>query len=375
MRILITTGVFEPDIGGPATYAHMLATGLVTKKEDVVVLTFSDSKYVDTDARYPFTLRRIVRSKNKILNRIKFLFVAAPYVWRAHLVYTLDWFAVGFPVAILAALFRKPYIVRVGGDYLWEQRYLESGQEPVSLREFYDKRFHQRHEYRSFYSIINRVLSNAIRVVFNSDKQRELYLQYYDLDPHKVATIENPVPSVNIARGVVGRKEFVFWGRLIVMKNVASLVRAFAKARIPGYTLVIIGEGPRREELHTLIRELGMEDRITMHESMPRDAVLERVKDSRAFVLPSWTDIAPNQVHEALALGLPALVTKENYLRIAGDLPETIDPHSIDDIAAKMEMLADDKKYKIFSESFRKISYKHSTDDVLRQHLELFKQI
>jgi glycosyltransferase involved in cell wall biosynthesis len=99
------------------------------------------------------------------------------------------------------------------------------------------------------------------------------------------------------------------------------------------------------------------------------------VKDSRAFILPSWTDISPNQVYEALAIGLPTLVTKENYLSIADRLPATIDPHSVEDIARKLEMLADDAAYRDFSEKFRAIRFEHDWDDVVRQHKELFEKI
>ena len=142
------------------------------------------------------------------------------------------------------------------------------------------------------------------------------------------------------------------------MKNLTTLIRAFAKAQLPdGYTLLLIGDGPRKGELMRLVEELGLQKRVSMEQSMRLSDALERIKNCRAFILPSWTDISPNQVYEALAIGLPAVVSKENYLSIRDRLPEMIDPASVSDVASKLEILADDRRYKKFSESFASIKF------------------
>ena len=136
------------------------------------------------------------------------------------LIYTLDWFAAGLPVALAAKLRGKPYVVRVGGDYLWEQKYLESGQKPVTLREFYTSGIYRRSGYAIAFRLIRFVLSGARHVVFNSNAQRELYVRFYGLAPARVSTIFNPVPEVSSAakNDASRRNEFVYWGRFIVMK-------------------------------------------------------------------------------------------------------------------------------------------------------------
>ncbi len=375
MKILITTGIFEPEVGGPATYAPKLASLLQAGGNEVTVLTFSQQSRYDSDKEYAFKLIRLVRG-NKLLNRIRFFFVALSHVRNCDLTYTLDWFAVGLPVALAAKLLRKPYVVRVGGDYLWEQRYLESGQRPMPLKDFYHSGIHRRSKYRTFYRLIRWVLSGARHVVFNSNVQRELYLDFYELAPARVSTIFNPVPAIEKTSVHAPSKEFVFWGRFIVMKNLDTLIRAFAQAKLnAAYTLLLIGDGPRKEGLARLVRELHVERRVSILPGMRRDDVLARVSACRAFVLPSWTDISPNQVIEALAIGLPALVTKENYLSFRDRLPETIDPRSVDDVAEKLTMLADDKQYREFRRKFAAISYVHTWDAALREHVALFERI
>lgn len=363
MRILMVAGIYEPEIGGPATYAARLRQQLSAHGHEVTVVTYAAANGT-TDTG----VIRVARG-NKYFNRIRYFFAAWPQISRSEVVYMLDWFAAGFPAALAARMLGKPYIVRVGGDYLWEQRYLESGREPIPLAAFYARGLHQ--EYPMLFRVIRFVLAGAAHVVFNSDVQKQLYETHYGLT--RTSVIHNPVPNATPTDAAQGsKKEFVYWGRFIVMKNVTALVRAFALADIPNYTLALIGEGPRRSEIVALIQELGMEGRISLERAMPNAAVLARVRGSRAFVLPSWTDISPNQVHEALSIGLPALVTKENYLAIRSQLPMTIDPASDYDIAEKLRMLADDTQYADFAERFRAIRFEKSWDDIAREHEALF---
>lgn len=377
MKILITTGIFEPEAGGPATYAPRLASQFASAGDSVVVLAYSPVPSGDSDRKYPFRLVRIVRGQ-KLLNRIRFFFAAYREVKECDLVYTLDWFAAGLPVAFAAKLIGKPYVVRVGGDYLWEQKYLESGQKPVTLREFYTSGIYRRLGYAFLLRLIRFVLSGARHVIFNSNAERELYVRFYGLLPARVSTVFNPVPEISstATKDAPRKNEFVYWGRFIVMKNLDTLIRAFAEAHIPeGYTLALIGDGPQKTNLQALVRTLGLEKRVTFEPTQSRDSVLARVKDSRAFVLPSWTDISPNQVVEALALGLPGLVTRENYLSISDRLPGTLDPHSVEDVAAKLEKLADDEYYREYTKKWRAISFSHTWNSVYREHRSLFEKV
>lgn len=375
MRLVITTGIFEPESGGPATYAPVLAGRLVAAGHDVTVITYSDTPYLDTDAKYPFKLIRVVRG-NKLLNRVNFFFTVLTYARACDLIYTLDWFAAGVPVMMAARYLDKPYIVRVGGDYAWEQKYLESGAPPVTLKDFYETRLYRRAAYRVAFYLIRSVLRGASHIVFNSDAQRSLYAHYYDLQADVLSTINNPVPHTDGAPIVrdAPTKEIVYWGRLIVMKNVGSLVRAFAQAALPAeYTLTIIGDGPQKAPLLSLIKELHLEGRVHIEPAMPKEEAFKRVRNARAYVLPSWTDISPTQVYEALSMGLPSLVTQENYLPIHDQLPQMIDPRSIEDIADKLKMLTDDTRYAAFSSAFTAIHFDHDWDKVVSEHTALFE--
>ncbi len=370
MRILITTGIFEPEAGGPATYAATLATKLSSAGHTVTAVTYSTQAHYDFDGHYPFRLVRIQRG-NRIVNRLKFFFTTLRHAHNCDLIYSLDWFAAGLPVALAAKLLEKPYIVRVGGDHAWERSAL-----PMTLTDFYETGQYKKGISALIFSIVKYVLHGASRVVYNTDRQRDLYGDYYALPHRKAAVIYNPIPRDELRSVVRGSStsEIVYWGRFTVSKNVTGLIRAFAQAKLPeSYSLTLIGDGPERENILRTIKELGLQSRVRVEKGMRQMDALQRVKNAKAFVLPSWTDISPNQVYEALAIGLPAIVTKENYLSIHDELPEMIDPHSEVDIAAKLEMLAEPESYAAFVKRFRDIAFALSWKEVLTQHVDIFE--
>ena len=372
MRILMTTGIFEPESGGPATLTPQIAARLVSDGHDVIVLTYSDKSSYDFDSKYTFKLVRVVRTGNRFLNYVSIFFAVLRHIPGRDLVYSLDSLAVGFPVTIAVLLFRTPVVIRVGGDYIWE-RYLEADIEPMPLTDFYEKNLHE--EYSLLHTLIRFVLQRADRVVFNSDMQRKMYHALYGLDPARTSVIYNPVPATDwlpIKRGTPNN-EIVFAGRFVVMKNVSTLVRAFAKAKLPHeYRLILIGDGPERGEIEHIVRTEKIQNRVDVLPAMHQAEMYKRIKDCRAIVLPSWTDVAPNQVFEAMRLKIPMIVTAENFLAVRRELPLTIDPRSVVDVALKLEILADDRLYADFVALWNKLSFEHGWDQEMKEHYAVF---
>jgi glycosyltransferase involved in cell wall biosynthesis len=92
---------------------------------------------------------------------------------------------------------------------------------------------------------------------------------------------------------------FVYLGRLVPEKGVATLIRAAAQARV---RLRIIGTGPEEAPLRQLAAELGGEVEFTGY--LTGSALLSAVSSARAVVIPSeWYENAPISVMEASALG------------------------------------------------------------------------
>ncbi len=109
------------------------------------------------------------------------------------------------------------------------------------------------------------------------------------------------------------RESFVLSaGRLHPQKNHPLLIKAFARIayRHPHYKLWIYGDGELREELQSLVRDLGMEGRIFIEYSV-KD-IFMKMKKCTAFVLSSDFEGMPNALMEAMALGAPCISTDCN---------------------------------------------------------------
>jgi glycosyltransferase involved in cell wall biosynthesis len=280
MKILITTGIFKPELGGPATYAAEMGKRLGALGHTVAVITYSDRKTFDLDKEYDFPITRIVRS-NKLFNYLKFFLAILRYAPKYDFIYSLDWFSVGVPQLFASFLVRKKYIMRVGGDYIWE-KYLRDNKPPLTLKDFYLKERYA--DYSVMHFLIKRVLKNAFFVIFNSDDERELYYEFYGLTPERTATIFNPVPENRLGTLVQSFKkenggrdrEIVFAGRFIKMKNVESAIQAFARLTDTSFRLLLIGEGPSEHELRKLVAHLGIADRVEFLPAMTQADLYRR---------------------------------------------------------------------------------------------------
>jgi len=97
-------------------------------------------------------------------------------------------------------------------------------------------------------------------------------------------------------------------------KGFDLLLRAFAAAlvQIPAIRLTICGDGGERTSLEALARELGIEKRVSFLGNVPREEVARVLRENKLFVLPSRTETFGVVYVEAMACGLPILMTKTN---------------------------------------------------------------
>ena len=98
-------------------------------------------------------------------------------------------------------------------------------------------------------------------------------------------------------------------GRMDANKNHAMLIRAFGRIseRFPGHTLTILGDGPERENLLSLAKELGVGDRVSLPGSV--SDVISYMRKAQVFVLTSDSEGLPNVLLEAMSQALPVIST------------------------------------------------------------------
>lgn len=117
--------------------------------------------------------------------------------------------------------------------------------------------------------------------------------------------ISSPVSNIT--------SDVIYVGRLLGHKNVDMLVRSIAKVKMnkPDISCVIIGEGPERPKLQKLVRELHLDNNVTLLPFIEDSSELYGImKASKLFVFPSEREGFGLIVLEANACGLPVLTFK-----------------------------------------------------------------
>ena len=122
MKILIATGIFPPEIGGPAEYAKNLQEIWTRQGHAVSVKIFSKFNKIPTGLRHLVYFFYILRKA-----------VSADFI------VCLDTFSAALPTVLWAVLFNKKIFLRTGGDFLWET-YVERTGDLVLLKDFYNTR-------------------------------------------------------------------------------------------------------------------------------------------------------------------------------------------------------------------------------------------
>ena len=372
MKILITTGIFLPEAGGPPTYILNFAKVLLKLKHQVTVLTYSDQVVYDLDKILDFPVVRIVR-KNKILNyyhyykKIKQLLNTENF----DCVYAFDHFSAGCPVSLAIKNKKIPFFVRVGGDFIWE-RYLESTNKLVTLLEFYQQNLYQKVEKLRFF-LIKKVFARADKIIFTTKFQQDIFAKYYDLPQDKLKIINNPVNkdiSASIHKNT--NKEIIFHGRINKKNNLIFLVQAFAKMQDNSFTLHIIGDGPEKSKLQAEANKLKLKN-VIFSDLMSRNALYQKLSAAYLAVYPSLTDISPNGVLESLRLGLPFICTKEIGFDWLKNKALMFDPKNIGELVNILNNLSKQDFYYEYKQKLAKISYDYDYSQATQDTLQILQ--
>ena len=165
------------------------------------------------------------------------------------------------------------------------------------------------------------------------------------------ATLKAPTPPHALLRmepRLAGRTLVTFIGRLTPKKRLDLLVKAFASMRnTKSHTHLVIA-GPDDEgighQLRTQIRELGLADRVSLLGLVTGQAKTALLQQSHIFVLPSYDENFAVAVVEAMAVGLPVVVTEGVALHREIDKARAglVVPSTPTEIGAALHRLLDD---------------------------------
>jgi glycosyltransferase involved in cell wall biosynthesis len=313
VRVVIVSGIWPPDLGGPASHAPELAGFLRGRGHEVEVVTTAGS----APAPEAYTVRWVSRGLPAGIRHLAVAAAVTRAARRADVVYATS---MTRRAAFGAAISRRPLVLKLTADEAYE-RERRSGRYAGDLDSF------QRHRGGWRVAFLRRTRNRAVRrarhLFTPSAYLRELVVAW-GIPPDHVSVSPNPAPEVpalpprETLRGELSFRgpTLAFAGRLMAAK--ALDVALAALALVPEASLVIVGDGPDRAALERQRDLLGLGERVRFLGGLPRDSVLRVFRAADAVVLSSRWENFPHVVVEALAVGTPVVASA------VGGVPEVV---------------------------------------------------
>jgi glycosyltransferase involved in cell wall biosynthesis len=305
VNVLVVSGIWPPDVGGPASHAPEVADYLVGRGHGVEVVTTAASP--PAAAGYP--VHWVSRSIPKGLIHVRVAALVRRCARQADVVYTTGMFGRSFAGSSAAA---RRYVVKLTADPAFERarrRGIVEGDVDAFQRSAHGVRAAALRLARDV------ELRRAAHVFCPSAYLRDLVLSW-GIPAQRVSVLPNPYPALPDLRprdelresfDLKGRT-LAFAGRLSAQKSLDVALAALAE--VEDVTLVIAGDGDRRVPLERRAAELGVADRVHFLGAQSRHRVLELFRAADASLLSSSWENFPHTVVEALAVGTPVLATR-----------------------------------------------------------------
>lgn len=319
-KILIATGIYPPDIGGPATIVPPLFNELKNRGFDCKILTYSDVTLVSEEKNY---LTRVLRSKS-LSRLIYFWHMIRLSIW-ADLVYVTDVYSVGYFAYLTKKFLRKKYIVRFAGDAAWETA-VASGWTSDYIIDFQKNKYNSKIERLKNRRAI--IMKNADKVIAVSNFMFGV-AQNIGVDEKNIKVIYNAVDFTSqkyedlyseIKERYKGKKIILTSCRLTPWKGVDQIIKTIPdiKKGVGGVVFLIAGDGPERKKLEELADKMNLKNEVVFLGKIDYLTNLNYMRAADVFVLNTNYEGLSHTLLEAMTAGVPIVATD------VGGNPETI---------------------------------------------------
>jgi len=298
-KILIATGLFPPEVGGPATYSKLLLEELPKHGFEVSVVPF-----------------RITRRFPKIIRHIAYFFVILRRGKNADIIFAQDPVSVGLPALCAARVLKKRFLLKVVGDYAWEQGVGRFGV-TESLDVFSKKK--SRHTLVRFLQRVERYVARHAEQVIVPSEYLKRIVGNWGVNEKKIVVVYNGFrvqtleTNKETLRGLLSFQGTLIMsaGRLVPWKGFETLIELTQRLahRFPDIKLIIAGEGPEEAALKRSIQKLGLESRVVLMGVLSKDVLSRYLSAADIFVLNTFYEGFSHQLLEVMAVGTPIVTT------------------------------------------------------------------
>lgn len=314
-NILIASGIFPPEIGGPASYGKVLAEKLSEEQFNVTLVTYSAKRKDKGDKKLPFRVVRIWKSTPRFLRHLIYFFKTYRLAKKADKVFALNAVSAGYPAFIAARMRKKKFFVRIAGDYAWE---IAIGKHKTFLLIDDFQKAPKKGWIKRLSNMQTKICKNSDGVIVPSKYLAKLvhgwgvpndkiHVVYNGIDfPPSKLTKEEARKQIGIPGSII-----VSVGRLVPWKGFRMLVKMMPKLLNISqfFRLVIIGSGPDQKILETMIKNLGLDRKVFLVGKKTKEEIAVFFAASDMLVLNTGYEGFSHQILEAMSAGVPVITT------------------------------------------------------------------
>ena len=235
MKCLLISGIYRPEIGGPATYLPTLAKALIKQSNQVEVITLKNSSAPAQIENWPVSY--ITRDQNLLIRLIKTVMLIIRKAKPTDSIFSNGLFQ---ETAVALMFIKRKSVAKVVGDPVWE-RARNKGLTKLSINEFNDSRLKVNQKFQRW--LICWSLNRFDRITCPSLELKSLMQGWGVTKP--IEFIPNGVDLIS-SSSVNKEFDLISVCRLVSWKNLDKLIIANAKAKTK---LAIAGSGPEESKL------------------------------------------------------------------------------------------------------------------------------
>jgi glycosyltransferase involved in cell wall biosynthesis len=325
-KIILATGIFPPDIGGPATYTQRLAEELVRKGIIVKVITYADANALkfqipnsklQTNSKSQISIIRISRKYPKGLRHFLYFLSLLKLARDADVIYAQNLISAGLPSFFVSQILRKKFIVKIVGDAAWEN-YASKNKKFDNLETFQKKKYDF---FTEFLRIIQKFVAKGAEKIITPSQYLKNIISNWGINKEKIEVIYNAVEKINFdiskdeAKKKIGIEGNIILsiGRLVPWKGFSALIEIMPDLlkENPNFKLIIVGEGEEKENLKFKIENLKLENNVKLIGKIIHPEIPFYFKAADFFVLNSEYEGLSHVILEAMQFGVPVIASNK----------------------------------------------------------------
>lgn len=317
MRIGFFTDTYFPQVSGVATSIRTLKEQLEKQDHEVYIFTTTDPDADELEkdiVRMPSVPFISFKDRRIVVRGLWFAYQIAKEL-ELEIIHTHTEFGAGFLGKMVANRLRIPVIHTYHTMYEDYLHYIANGKvvRPAHVKSFI----------KMFVNHSTGVICPSKRVVDTLERYEvEIPMRIIPTGIEVERYIRPDITEVDTEalRGKLGIQKselmLLSLSRLSYEKNIQAIIRQFPEVLMsyPNARLVIVGKGPYREELETLVQELGIEEYVRFTGEVAHEEVAYYYHAADYFVSASTSETQGLTYAEALASGTQCVVEGNDYL-------------------------------------------------------------